>query len=688
MRAKVKRTNKGEKSAHTISKGRLFNFRPALFCALAMICGVLFAVAALEEGKGKACLFLVVFLAMTIACCIVPLLQEKSCSDGELNDADGKGESVLKDADESDCGASGENSGRNGCGNACERNGCGNAESCGRGGFKNGCEENVGGDGVVACGEVGEGRREVRARRKKISFSSIRAVLLCLFFAFGACSFAVRRADYKNANVYGKAECVARVTERREYGYYVLLTFDRLSFDGRKADGKMRTLTRNDGGFERVSESDVVTFLAEVKTNTAWREKKEDGTRRRTYEWLCDIRYEAADLTLVSVQKGAPSGFARVRTRLKTVLDANMDEDAAAIAFALLTGDSAEMDGELLNNFRYGGVAHVFAVSGLHVGALFAFLAAILKRVRSGKLPGIVKWLAVCALLCLYGGVCGYSASVVRAITACLVGYADALIAVKRDSAEGLAKAAIVVLGVSPFYLFDVGFLLSFAAAAGILCLTPTLKRAAYLVAFGDERGGRSEKRETTVAVARVAESERSEKRERASGCTDEAESAVAVRANNGEGGKERNGKRCGAAVKKPIDFFAVTIAATLATLPILTCAFGYASVIALFLNLLIVPIVSALFSPFLVLAFFSAAFPWVGSVALYIPSVLFSPLSTTFYAADYAAFLVGVPFTTLSTVAYYAALILASDKLNVAARVRICAVAVGICAVVCGFFA
>lgn len=660
MRAKAKRTNKGEKSAHTISKGRFFNFRPALFCALAMICGVLFAVAALEEGKGKACLFLVVFLAMTIACCIVPLLQEKS-SDGELNDADGKGESVLKDADESGCVASGENSGRNGCGNA---------ESRGRGGFKNGCEENVGGDGVAACGEGGEGRRAVRARRKKISFSSIRAVLLCLFFAFGACSFAVRRADYKNANVYGKAECVARVTERREYGYYVLLTFDRLSFDGRKADGKMRTLTRNDGGFERVSESDVVTFLAEVKTNTAWREKEEDGTRRRTYEWLRDIRYEAADLTLVSVQKGAPSGFARVRTRLKTVLDANMDEDAAAIAFALLTGDSAEMDGELLNNFRYGGVAHVFAVSGLHVGALFTFLAAILKRVRSGKLPGIVKWLAVCALLCLYGGVCGYSASVVRAITACLVGYADALIAVKRDSAEGVAKAAIVVLGVSPFYLFDVGFLLSFAAAAGILCLTPTLKRAAYLVVFGDERGGRSEKRE------------------RASGCTDEAESAVAVRANNGEGAKERNGKRCGAAMKKLIDFFAVTIAATLATLPILTCAFGYASVIALFLNLLIVPIVSALFSPFLVLAFFSAAFPWVGSVALYIPSVLFSLLSTTFYAADYAAFLVGVPFTTLSTVAYYAALILASDKLNVAARIRICAVAVGICAVVCGFFA
>lgn len=692
MAAKEKRTNKGEKSAHTISKGRTFNFRPALFCAIAMICGILFAVAALEEGKGKACLFFAIFLALAAVCCIVRSESGKEgCNRAEngakVGEPSSEENALLK---ENDALPNEENVRRTQNNVRCvgEHGAEENGEDCGNIGVEEGTETtavSAAGDEATAIGAVGV------ARKRKIVFSSIRALLLCLFFAFGACSFAVRRADYKNASVYGEAECVARVTERRDYGYYVLLTFDRLSFDGRSADGKMRAFARKDGEFANVGENDVVTFLADVKTKTAWMETEENETRRRTYEWLRDIRYDAENLELVSVRKGEVSVFARVRTRLKETLYSSMDEDAAAIAFALLTGDSAEMNGELLNNFRYGGVAHLFAVSGLHVGALFAFLAAMFKRVRSGKLPGIVKWAVVCAMLCFYGGVCGYSASVVRAIAACLIGYADALIAVKRDSVEALAKAAVFVLILSPLYLFDVGFLLSFAAAGGILCLTPTLKRAAYTVFFGDERGIRREKG-AVAACAEASETDRTgEEASRFDGCAERAE-ARERKKGLGKGGKAKNGKRgdkkSGAAMKRLIDFFAVTIAATLATLPILARAFGYASMISLFLNVLIVPMVSAVFSPFLILAFFSAAFPWVGAVALYIPSVLFSLLSTMFYAADYSAVLVGVPFTSVSMIAYYVALIFASDKLNVPTRVKISAVAAGICVVVGGFFA
>lgn len=70
------------------------------------------------------------------------------------------------------------------------------------------------------------------------------------------------------------------------------------------------------------------------------------------------------------------------------------------------------MDGDVLENFRNGGVAHIFAVSGLHIGFLAGVVFFLL---RSCRVRGVPKVLISAAVLVFYAGICGFSPSSLRA---------------------------------------------------------------------------------------------------------------------------------------------------------------------------------------------------------------------------------------------------------------------------------
>lgn len=73
----------------------------------------------------------------------------------------------------------------------------------------------------------------------------------------------------------------------------------------------------------------------------------------------------------------------------------------------MLTGDGSAVENGLLQNFRYGGVAHIFAVSGLHIGVIYAILSFLLKRIR---MPKLLRCALIFAPLLFYVGVCPFFA--------------------------------------------------------------------------------------------------------------------------------------------------------------------------------------------------------------------------------------------------------------------------------------
>jgi competence protein ComEC len=144
---------------------------------------------------------------------------------------------------------------------------------------------------------------------------------------------------------------------------------------------------------------------------------------------------------------------------------------AGELLATLLLGRPA---GDWALSWRQAGVAHLLAVSGLHVGLLLGLLVGLLGLVRLPR-----RWYPISSaiLLVAYGCLVGPRPSVWRAIVMCLIGILATVTKRLRDWQSALAAAAILLLIYNPWFLFDAGWQLSFAAAWGVLALSPLVAR-------------------------------------------------------------------------------------------------------------------------------------------------------------------------------------------------------------------
>ncbi|MDE7086643.1 MAG: ComEC/Rec2 family competence protein, partial [Clostridia bacterium] len=178
--------------------------------------------------------------------------------------------------------------------------------------------------------------------------------------------------------------------------------------------------------------------------------------------------------------------FGEIFAAIERALNSALDRETAAVCLAMLTGEDGGISKGTLASFRYGGVAHVFAVSGLHIGVIYFALGKIFKKLKLKRIPCAVIKIAFVAA---YSGVCGFSPSSVRAVVLCAAMAASDCFYKKSDGFNALAIAAILLLLINPFYLFQVGFTMSFGAMLGITLLSGNLKK---LFAFLPEKFARA----------------------------------------------------------------------------------------------------------------------------------------------------------------------------------------------------
>jgi len=141
-------------------------------------------------------------------------------------------------------------------------------------------------------------------------------------------------------------------------------------------------------------------------------------------------------------------------------------EDVRGFMLALLTGDKSEyyLNESLSTAMSVSGMAHVVAVSGMHVAFLLGFLQLILGRNRRSSI--------IClGMIWVFVFMAGAAPSAIRA------GFMQSLLLlaplIKRvpDNQTGLALALAVILFIKPFAIGNVGLQLSFASISGIYLL-------------------------------------------------------------------------------------------------------------------------------------------------------------------------------------------------------------------------
>jgi competence protein ComEC len=340
--------------------------------------------------------------------------------------------------------------------------------------------------------------------------------------------------------------------------------------------------------------------------------------------------------------------FLFLRDRMQKSVSAGMDADVAAVTIGVLTGDTSFMDWSFLQNVRYGGVAHLFAVSGLHVGVVYGLCFFLFNIKKLTHIPKIIRFLCMSALLLFYGGICGFSPSVIRAIVTCLCFYAFILVGFRRDMLEIIGVAGVATMAIQPVMIFNVGFQLSFAACLGIALMDRPLYRLFSRIELLFTRGIRTLFHRTDEWDSRPL-----------------MDRTIYTYRNLPPPIHER--------IRRNItSFFAATVAAQIGTLPIQLMTFGYVSGVGLLLNCIFVPIMSAVFGVLIAFVILATALPIVcAPVVLYVPFAVWSLLLLLFYATDYSAFSLSFVFPPIACVSYFATFLFWSDKLNLSKPVR-----------------
>ncbi|MDR1203213.1 MAG: ComEC/Rec2 family competence protein [Tannerellaceae bacterium] len=147
-----------------------------------------------------------------------------------------------------------------------------------------------------------------------------------------------------------------------------------------------------------------------------------------------------------------------------------------SVLTAITLGERQSMPRVVRTQFSVAGVAHILSVSGFHVAIVCSFLSMVLSFFCRGRIGKWVKYVLMIILLWIFTAITGLAASSVRAATMLMLYLTGRQLSYMADGYNTLAASAFCMLVYNPFYLFDIGFQLSYMAVWSILFLQSRLK--------------------------------------------------------------------------------------------------------------------------------------------------------------------------------------------------------------------
>ncbi len=159
----------------------------------------------------------------------------------------------------------------------------------------------------------------------------------------------------------------------------------------------------------------------------------------------------------------------RSRSFIISILRKYIDgEKERGLAEALLIGYKDDLDKNLVQAYSNTGAVHIIAISGLHLGIIYWLLLRLTKPLKGRKLFW-TRFFVITGLLWLFSFLVGAQPSVLRSAVmfTCIAG--GTVLDRKTSIYNTLAFSALVLLCWNPFWLWDVGFQLSYAAVLSII---------------------------------------------------------------------------------------------------------------------------------------------------------------------------------------------------------------------------
>lgn len=149
-----------------------------------------------------------------------------------------------------------------------------------------------------------------------------------------------------------------------------------------------------------------------------------------------------------------------------------LPQDAGGLVAGILFGDTSLIEDDVYEEFRVNGTAHVLAVSGLHIGILYAMLNKIIGAGR-----GKTRLLVIGTVLLAAGTLASWSPSVTRAAGMITIRTVAELCDRRYDTVTAMSAVAMVLIVRNPYVIFNAGFQMSFLAALSISFFMPHISK-------------------------------------------------------------------------------------------------------------------------------------------------------------------------------------------------------------------
>lgn len=186
------------------------------------------------------------------------------------------------------------------------------------------------------------------------------------------------------------------------------------------------------------------------------------------------VSFFEPDVAVVGESYGFRSYLFQVRRQLEKKISQGLPFPHSSVYKAVLLGNREDISESWEERFSKSGVAHLLAISGTHIVIISGLLVSL------GQLFGFKKgkYIFASMLLLLFVLLVGAPTSAIRASLMGLLLFLSKAVHRERSSFRSLIFVGTGMLIVNPLLILkDVGFQLSFAAAAGIILFSPKIKK-------------------------------------------------------------------------------------------------------------------------------------------------------------------------------------------------------------------
>ncbi len=299
-----------------------------------------------------------------------------------------------------------------------------------------------------------------------IKFKCIkRFVIIICFFVFGVGYYALGYYTFMGEDYKDSVVITARVQQIIEHSTYTTCVLDDVQVNGKD---KPFCITASIDTYQDFSMGNIITFEGKLTKVDLFKDNKFNS-----YYYKNGTNYKTTISDILTVKDGYLHVNEKVSNFFGDFVDKNFDPKIGGIVKSVVFGDKSTLDDDVKNSFSSSGIAHLLAISGLHISIIISMINFILKKF---KLKQIYNFIILLVVLSLYCYLCNFAPSVVRASLMSLVFLFASLSGRKYDRLNSLAICAFLILLFKPLYIFDAGFLLSFGCVFCIFVLSSLVR--------------------------------------------------------------------------------------------------------------------------------------------------------------------------------------------------------------------